>query len=41
MPFYEASITLNELRARWQWAPLRDNPRMQKILAAPEPATVY
>jgi hypothetical protein len=41
MPFYEASITLSELRTRWQWAPLRSDPRMQKILADPEPATVY
>ena len=41
MPFYEASITLSELRTRWQWAPLRSDPRLQKILAGPEPATVY
>jgi TolB-like protein len=41
MPFYEASITLSELRTRWQWAPLRSDPRMQKILAGPEPTTVY
>jgi tetratricopeptide (TPR) repeat protein len=41
MPFYEASITLAELRMRWQWAPLRNDPRLQKILASPEPATVY
>lgn len=41
MPFYEASITLSELRTRWQWAPLRGDPRFEKILASPEPATVY
>ena len=41
MPFYEASITLSELRTRWQWAALRAHPRMQKLLAGPEPATVY
>ena len=41
MPFYEASITLSELRTRWQWEPLRSDPRLQQILAAPEPATVY
>ena len=41
MPFYEASITLSELRTRWQWTPLRNDPRLQKIIAAPEPATVY
>lgn len=41
MPFYEASITQMELRTRWQWAPLRNDARLQKILAGPEPATVY
>ena len=30
MPIYEASITLTELRTRWQWAPLRSDPRVQK-----------
>lgn len=40
MPFFEASMTLSELRMRWQWAPLRDDPRLQKMLAQPEPATV-
>jgi hypothetical protein len=41
MPFYEASITLTELRTRWQWAPLREQPRAQKLLGAPEPPTSY
>jgi TolB-like protein len=41
MPFYEASMTLTELRTRWQWAPLRQHSRMQKLLAAPEPPTLY
>jgi tetratricopeptide (TPR) repeat protein len=41
MPFYEASITLAELRTRWQWAPLREDPRFQQLIAAPEPKTVY
>jgi tetratricopeptide (TPR) repeat protein len=41
MPFYEASITLAELRTRWQWAPLRAEPRFQQLIAAPEPRTVY
>ncbi len=40
MPFFEASITLPELRTRWQWAPLRNDPRFVEILARPERATV-
>ena len=39
--YYEASMTLWELRLRWQWDPLRNDPRFQKILAAPEPPTVF
>ncbi len=34
------SITLAELRLRWEWDSLRSNPRFQKILAAPEPKTI-
>ena len=34
-----SSITLAELRLRWEWDSLRSNPRFQKILAAPEPKT--
>jgi hypothetical protein len=30
-----------ELRLSWQWDPLRNNPRFQKILAEPESKTVY
>ncbi|HEX4668005.1 MAG TPA: hypothetical protein VH207_15545, partial [Chthoniobacterales bacterium] len=30
------SITLNDLRYRWEWDPLRSNPRFQKLIA---PAT--
>ncbi len=33
------SITLNDLRLRWVWDPLRADPRFQKILDAPEPVT--
>lgn len=33
-------ITLTELRS-WKWDGLRSNPRFQKILAGPEPKTVY
>jgi TolB-like protein/Flp pilus assembly protein TadD len=35
------NITLAELRLRWEWDSLRSNPRFQKILAGPEPKTVY
>ena len=34
------NITLADLRLRWEWDPLRSNPRFQKILAGPEPKTV-
>ena len=35
------SMTLADLRLRWEWDPLRTNPRFQKILAGPEPKTIY
>jgi hypothetical protein len=38
---YEASFTLHDLRHRWQWDPLRKDPRFQKILAGPEPKTLW
>ena len=31
------NMTLADLRLRWEWDPLRNNPRFQKILAGPEP----
>jgi len=34
------NMTLADLRLRWEWDPLRNNPRFQKILAGPEPKTV-
>lgn len=34
------SISLSDLRTRWEWDPLRSNPRFQKILAGPEPKTI-
>ncbi len=34
------TITLADLRLRWEWDSLRSNPRFQKILAGPEPKTV-
>ena len=33
-------ITLFDLRTRWEWDPLRSDPRFQKILDGPEPKTV-
>jgi TolB-like protein/Tfp pilus assembly protein PilF len=45
MPFAvdycDDSITLADLRKRWEWDPLRKDPRFQKILASPEPKTLY
>jgi TolB-like protein/class 3 adenylate cyclase/Flp pilus assembly protein TadD len=35
------SMTLADLRLRWEWDPLRADPRFQKILAGPEPKTIY
>jgi tetratricopeptide (TPR) repeat protein len=40
-PDYPGSITLAELRLRWEWDPLRNDPRFKKILSGPEPKTVY
>ena len=34
-------VTLAHLRLSWEWDPLRKDPRFQKILEGPEPATVY
>ncbi len=35
------NMTLADLRLRWEWDPLRSDPRFQKILAGPEPKTIY
>jgi TolB-like protein/Tfp pilus assembly protein PilF len=35
------SITQSDLRSRWQWDPLRNDPRFQKLLAEPAPKAVY
>ncbi len=40
-PDWPNSITLAELRLRREWDSLRSDPRFQKILAGPEPKTVY
>jgi serine/threonine-protein kinase len=36
----DESITLPDLRTRWEWDPLRKDPRFQKIMAGPEPKTI-
>jgi serine/threonine protein kinase/Flp pilus assembly protein TadD len=36
-----SNITLADLRLRREWDSLRSNPRFQKIVAGPEPKTVY
>ncbi|MEP7072304.1 MAG: hypothetical protein ABI839_07945 [Verrucomicrobiota bacterium] len=35
------NMTVAELKWRWEWDPLRNAPRFQKIIARPEPKTVY
>ena len=40
-PDFAENITLADLRLRREWDPLRSDPRFQKILAGPEPKTVY
>jgi serine/threonine protein kinase/tetratricopeptide (TPR) repeat protein len=35
------NMTLADLKWRWEWDPLRSNPRFQKLLARPDPKTVY
>lgn len=39
--YTNCTITQNDLRHRWQWDPLRNNPRFQKLLTEPAPKTVY
>jgi TolB-like protein/Tfp pilus assembly protein PilF len=39
--YADCSITLADLRQRWEWDPLRSDPRFHKILASPEPKTVF
>ncbi|MBA3960331.1 MAG: hypothetical protein H0X40_00310 [Chthoniobacterales bacterium] len=35
------NMTVAELKWRWEWDPLRSDPRFQKFIAGPEPKTVY
>ena len=35
------NMTVTDLKWRWVWDPLRSHPRFQKLLAGPEPKTVY
>jgi len=39
--YADESVTLSDLRQRWEWDPLRKDSRFQKILAGPEPKTSY
>jgi hypothetical protein len=39
--YADESIMLSDLRTRWKWDPLRNDPRFQKILASPELKTIY
>ena len=36
-----ALISFSDLRIRWEWDPLRNDPRFQKILAGLEPKTIH
>jgi serine/threonine-protein kinase len=38
--YADDSITLSDLKTRWEWDPLRNDPRFRKILAGPEPKTI-
>lgn len=35
------NMTLTDLKWRWVWDPLRGHPRFEKLIAGPEPKTVY
>lgn len=39
--YADDSVSLSDLRTRWEWDPLRNDPRFQKILAGREPKTTY
>jgi len=39
--YADDSITFSDMWTRWEWDPLRSDPRFQKILAGPEPKTIH
>ena len=39
--FSDGSVSLQDLRLRWQWDPLRGDPRFEKMVNGPEAKTVY
>jgi hypothetical protein len=41
LPETTYNMTVAELKWRWEWDPLRNDPRFQKIIAGPEPKTIY
>ena len=41
LDYADDSITLSDLRTRWEWDPPRNDPRFQKILAGSEPKTIH
>jgi TolB-like protein/Tfp pilus assembly protein PilF len=40
-PNFPQNVTLADLRLRWEWDLLRQEPRFQKIVGSPEPKTIY
>ena len=38
---FEGSMTINDLRLRWQWDSLRNDPRFRELVNGPEPRTTY
>lgn len=39
--YADESVSLSDLRQRWEWDPIRQDPRFQKIVNSPEPKTIY
>jgi serine/threonine protein kinase/tetratricopeptide (TPR) repeat protein len=38
--YHGAGMTIADLRSRWQWDPIRSDPRFQRIVEGPEPQTL-
>ena len=38
---FEESITPGDLKLRWEWDPIRKDPRFQKLLSGPEQKPLY